>query len=711
MAFPLCCPNHDLCCPSHEFTCSVCCGEAAPALLRAATRDDGGLGCPVLGGLLAFAIACQPVTTSDAEYALVLGAGGVDSEGRIECATDGQSDFGSCATTYLAHSVVILRPRLAVGSYRFLGWGGACEGAQEICIMRMDSAKNITAFFETSPPALSLDFGLKQLRFRWEAVPKARSYRILQAHDSIFGFTPAGTLTFDAEVAVHHHNWQDAQYRLQACDDLSCITSEPVATLGGMFRTIGYLKASNTDTEDRFGSSVALSADGTTLAIAAELEDSNDRGVGGDQSNNDAVNSGAVYIFVRGEDGWTQEEYIKASNTNADDHFGSSVALSADGKTLAIGARREASNARKVGGAQSSNHAAGSGAVYIFVRGEDGWTQEEYIKASNADVFDWFGSLVSLSGDGNTLAVGAWAESNNTRGVGGREENNHATRSGAVYIFVRGEDGWTQEEYIKASNTDAFDRFGVSVALSASGKILAVGADGEGSRARGIGGNQGNNDMPRSGAVYIFVREDNDWTQEAYLKASNTDTGDSFGASVTLSADGNTLAVGASREGSSARGVGGSQNNNDAIDSGAVYTFVREANGWTQEAYLKASNTGAEDRFGISVALDDDGNTLAVGAWGEGSSARGVGGNTNNNNSVFSGAVYVFARQDNSWTQGTYLKASNTNAGDLFGSSVSLSADGNTLAVASLFEASNTRGIGGAQNNNDAPVSGAVYLY
>ena len=128
--------------------------------------------------------------------------------------------------------------------------------------------------------------------------------------------------------------------------------------------------------------------------------------------------------------------------------------------------------------------------------------------------------------------------------------------------------------------------------------------------------------------------------QQAYLKASNTGASDFFGASVAIS--GNTVVVGAYGEDSAATGVNGNQADNSAIDSGAAYVFVRSGSTWTQQAYLKASNTGASDFFGASVAISGD--TVVVGAYDEDSAATGVNGNQANNSAVDSGAAYVFVR-------------------------------------------------------------------
>jgi len=125
-----------------------------------------------------------------------------------------------------------------------------------------------------------------------------------------------------------------------------------------------------------------------------------------------------------------------------------------------------------------------------------------------------------------------------------------------------------------------------------------------------------------------------------YVKASNTGAGDLFGFAVALSGDGNTLAVGAPGEASSTTGIG-SMSDELASNAGAVYVYTRSAGAWSQQAYVKASNTGSGDQFGISVALSGDGNTLAVGARNEASSTTGIG-STPNDSAANAGAVYLY---------------------------------------------------------------------
>ncbi len=326
-----------------------------------------------------------------------------------------------------------------------------------------------------------------------------------------------------------------------------------------------YLKAFNTDIFDNFGYSVAISGD--TVVVGAPLEDSPDTGVNGSGFINTFLNSGAAYVFVRTGTAWAQQAYLKASNTDSGDNFGYSVAVSGD--TVVVGAYQEDSNATGVNGSQSDNSSTNSGAAYVFVRSGTAWSQQAYLKASNTDANDNFGTSVAVSGD--TVVVGAYREDSNATGVNGNGSNNSASNSGAAYVFVRSGTAWSQQAYLKASNTDSNDFFGQSVAIS--GDTVVVGAYEESSNATGVNGSQSNNSSPSSGAAYVFVRTGTAWSQQAYLKASNTDAGDDFSQSVAVSGD--TVVVGADLESSNATGVNGNQSNNSASTSGAAYVFVQ----------------------------------------------------------------------------------------------------------------------------------------
>ncbi|OLQ75530.1 hypothetical protein BIT28_23150 [Photobacterium proteolyticum] len=387
--------------------------------------------------------------------------------------------------------------------------------------------------------------------------------------------------------------------------------------------------------------------------------------------------------------------YLKASNVDKNDNFGSAVSLSSSGDTLVVGAPRESSS---YNGKESDNSISNSGAVYVFKQESSLWVQQARLKASNAEEGDNFGRSVSLSADGNTLAVGATGEdAGSNEGADGNSEPD----SGAVYIFDLNGDIWTQQAYLKASNADSYDSFGEVVSLSSDGGILAIGAYGE--DASTVGG-ESDNSSGNSGAVYIFVRNGASWSQEEYLKPSNADSTTSysyqFGKAISLSSDGSVLAVGAPSEDSDRTGFTYSLS-----DSGAVYIFSRLENIWVQEAYLKASNAERSDYFGYSVSLNSDGSILAVGAVGEDAS---VTGGVNDNSEILSGSVYVFSNDSAGWAQQSYLKASNAEAWDNFGRSVSLNSDGRTLAVGASSESSSH--LGGESDNSEV-FSGAVYVF
>ena len=356
--------------------------------------------------------------------------------------------------------------------------------------------------------------------------------------------------------------------------------------------------------------------------------------------------------------------YGKASNTTLGARLGDAVAISQDGNTIAVGALQEGS----IGGAQS-------GAVYIFVRAGDSWREQAFLKAANAEGDDQFGRAIALSADGNTLAVGANGEDSAAVGVNGDATSNAAADSGAVYVLTRVGEAWSQQAYIKASNTDPADDFGAAVALSANGNVLAVGAMGEASSGQGVGANQTMNNAPNAGAVYVFTRAGTTWTQQEYIKSSNADPTDRFGEELALSGDGTTLAVGAPLEDSN-----GDPTDNSLSEAGAVYVFVF-AGTWTQQAYVKASvldlsdTTGAYDQFGWGVVLSGDGNILGVGARVE---ASGTGDPTDNS-ARGAGAAYVFTRVATVWTQQAYLKAPAPGPSELFGDVIDLSTSGDVL--------------------------------
>jgi hypothetical protein len=577
-------------------------------------------------------------------------------------------------------------------------------------------------------PVLSLAPGLKQLRFSWTSVAGATSYRLLQNPDGASGFTQVGpdltTTSMALDVTVYRQNWARALYLVEACNSNGCASSNQVDTLNTMAQTIGYFKPSNTKTSQVFGYSLALSADGNTMAIGASGESSNATGIGGDQTNTTQSSAGAVYVYTRTAGVWSAAPtYIKASNTLGAQFFGYAVSLSADGNKLAVGAFGERSNATGVGGDQSNASLSNAGAAYVYTRTAGVWSASPaYIKASNTKSEQHFGFALSLSADGSTLAVGAYGEASKATGVGGDQTDVSMNGAGAVYVYTFGAGAWSPAAYLKASNTKAFQEFGATLALSSDGNTLAIGAWGEKSKATGVGGDQTDASLGQAGAVYVYARSAGVWSASpTYIKASNTAVGLLFGYALALSGDGNTLAVGGPGDASSATGINGSATDKSAPMAGAAYVYTRSAGAWGGIVYVKASNTKANGQFGQGVALSSDGLTLAVGAGGEASSAVGVNGNQADASSPGSGAVYVYSLSGGTWSASpAYVKASNTRTGQGFGGTifnlnngtpVALSGDGSTLLVGAAAEQSSATGINGNQADVSLTNAGAAYLY
>lgn len=593
------------------------------------------------------------------------------------------------------------------------------------------------------------------------------TYTLCQADTSANGCLAIGEVTDELSATVEVDSLLEAvsaNYFVMASKDdetvLSSVMEVPSQALTDM---IGYFKAFNTNKDVYYGRTLAMSADGLTIAVAAGDESSAASGIDGDgvysvdsedpEYANYSDETGAVYVYSYFEGAWHEDAYIKASNSGSIDNFGHSISLSDDGLRLAVGASGEDSPATGVDGfVEDDGTADNSGAVYLFERTESGWSEVAYIKASNTDGNDFFGGTVSLSGDGALLAVGSTGESSATTGVSAVDADLAQTEDlyqGAVYIFEDGDAGWEQTAHIKASNAGDFDRFGISVDVDADGNVLVVSASEEDSAAQGVFSSQDSDALEEAqnlqvegednqGAVYVFKRDDAGiWTEEAYIKASNSGDEDELGGpfntlsnvhGVSVSDDGSRIAVGAIKEDSASSGVNGELDvvSADGEDNqGIVYLFDFDGSVWVQTASFKASNPGDDDYFGTAVSLSGDGNYLAVGAEREDSAATGFNGtetedsDTETNYAFQSGAVYLFALSDSGWAQEAYIKAPNTNGGtqNYFGTAVVLNEDGSALLVGADEEASAATGINGDQTYsvdqevNFVDDAGAAYLY
>ncbi len=496
-----------------------------------------------------------------------------------------------------------------------------------------------------------------------------------------------------------------------------------------------YLKASNSNTTDQFGYSVAISND--LIVIGAPFEESNAASVynpdGSADSDNSSADTGAVYVYKKDSSGeWVQDAYLKASNSDTTDLFGYSVAVGGD--LIVVGAPFEESNMTGInnidGSADADNSSADSGAVYVYKKDASGnWVQDAYLKASNSDTTDLFGYAVDVSND--VIVVGAPYEESSATAInnsdGSADSDNSSADSGAAYIFKKdASDNWVQDAYLKASNSSDLDAFGSSLGIS--GDFIVIGAYRENGGNRGIineDGSAADYDIGgEPGAAYVFKKDaSGNWVQDAYLKASHISNDAAFGKSIAISGD--IVVIGSPWESSNTTEIinddGSADHNHYGYQSGAAYVFKRETSGdWIQDAYLKASNSNYDDRFGSSVAVNS--SLLVVGAPLEDSidfvinNTDGSAEDTEScvNCNEDSGAAYVFKKDAvGDWVQDAYLKASNNDAEDQFGQSLAINS--NQIVVGAFMEESADTTIdntdGSASDDDSTSDTGAAYIF
>ena len=356
------------------------------------------------------------------------------------------------------------------------------------------------------------------------------------------------------------------------------------------------LTASDGAAGDYLGRSVSL--DGDTAVVGAAGSD-----IGGAESQ------GAVYVFVRSGDTWTQQVKLTAPDGAAGDEFGFAAAISGD--TIVVGARFAAIDGIN-----------GHGAAYVFVRSGDTWTEQAKLSAADGASYDEAGFSVAI--DGDTVLVGAPFANGS---------------QGKAYVFTRSGTDWAFEATLAADDGAASDRFGLALAVEGDTAIA-------GSPSAQIGANG------YQGAAYVFARSAGAWTLQRKLTGSDSAAFDEFGVSVAL--DAGTAVVGAHYA--------------DVVFSGqgAAYVFVRDGDAWSEQGKLVSDDAFFGDEFGFSVAISGD--TAAVGAL-----FADAGGTENE------GEAYIFSRTNGTWSQAAKLFPDAVTMGGEFGIGVAL--DGDTAVV------------------------------
>lgn len=343
--------------------------------------------------------------------------------------------------------------------------------------------------------------------------------------------------------------------------------------------------------------------------------------------------AGSAYVFERAGGDWTQAAKLIASDFEFQDLFGHAVAT--DGQTVLVSARND-----------DHGGAVDAGSVYVFVRSGSSWIEEAKLTADDAASGDNFGISVAI--DGDRALIGAL--------YGGDEA---ASNAGAAYVFERGGAGWTQTGKLIASDPGVLDGFGWSVALDGDSALL-------GARFDNVAGGAD------AGSAYVFAQSGGDWVEAAKLTATGPQAGDQFGSFVALRGD---------------RAVVGNplRDTPGGINAGTAVVFEHSGGLWSEVAVLAASDAGAGDEFGHTVALDGD--VVVVGA-SQADTAAGVD----------TGAAYVFARTEAGWLEHAALTAYDAAPAENYGSIVAVSGD--------------TALVGAPHDNYDGIVHpGSVYPY
>jgi cysteine-rich repeat protein len=362
-----------------------------------------------------------------------------------------------------------------------------------------------------------------------------------------------------------------------------------------------------------FGESVAL--DGDTVVVGAQGA----QYIGWD--------SGLAYAFARHGHVWDYQPQLAPADPKHDQHFGVSVAV--DGDTALVGASEDSDNGYL------------SGSAYVFTRAGGVWTQQAKLLPADGGIGDYFGASVAL--DGDTAVVGAYGDAYN------------GTLSGSAYAFRRVGGIWMEESKLLPADGEAFEYFGVGVALDGDTTIIrAPGDDGNG---------------PESGSAYVFVRAGGVWTQQAELLPADGAGENLFGRSVAL--DDDTAIIGSPWD----VGFGS--------ESGSAYVFTRTGGVWTKQAKLMPLHGADLDNFGTGIGLDGD--TAVIGA------------RYSDENGENSGSAYVFTRSGSTWMERAKIVPSDNAAGDEFGTSAALDGD--------------TAFIGAPEDDDNGFNSGSAYVF
>lgn len=415
-------------------------------------------------------------------------------------------------------------------------------------------------------------------------------------------------------------------------------------------------KLSPTDraANDRFGNAVALN--GNRILIAAVTEDEDEQGL------NTFTDAGSVYSFAQITNNWQQQQKINSADFATGDQFGASVAIHGDYAVIGAYGEDEDTN--------GTNSMFNAGAAFLFKKENGNWVFKQKIVAPDRAPEDNFGFGVSIQDD--FVVIGSYLSDKDLTG------NQVSPEAGAAYIFKRTNETWDFYQKLIASDRASTKRFGNAVIIKQD--YIFIGSYADGANLRPAPTYYG-----AEGAVYIFKKVGGNWIEQQKLVAPVRRDLDAFGVSLSFSNP--YLAIG-TWEGQSASG-------DSLIEPGSVYIFKTDNTTFTLQQKINATDAKPGDNFGFGVEIVGD--VLAVGAYGQDFDAAGA------NTLTSAGAVYLFDRSGETWTQSQKITAPIRGANDSFGRYLALS--NNYLAIGSYRDDKDA-------NEGDAKVdAGSVYLY
>lgn len=487
--------------------------------------------------------------------------------------------------------------------------------------------------------------GIKNLTFEWAHVAEATRYDLwFKANDNgpwtRYVSAPAPRSSFTIGVAVHLLHWPQARFQLQACDPSGCSTSNTVRVNEEKLVAMGFFKPDTPSNVFFYGGSLALSADGKTMAVlAGELVNGN-------------FNTAVIYVYRRTISSWRRQARLVPNSAQAQTSWpfvGERIALSGNGNLLVFGLWQENSS--------GPSPAESAGAVYLYRRSGSTWGLAQKLVSQNGRTGDNFGYVVKVDDAGRTLAITHWYEGEEP--VRGRleifrddsqddtDQFVHHTSVpvprqnqtlGQCETLVLSGDGNSllracifpepagPNVFVQALETAGFTETGRFTVQASS--VLDVSYDGTRALVNNLG------------EVSAYRLDSSGWVHDGILATAPTG-GLTGHRDVAISRDGKVAAVGSPTD--IAAGLGPIFEPYQIAEkrSGGVMILERKAQGWVMRRLVKPGSTNIQ-QAGYAVALGDNARVLAVGAPLDTSAARGIDGNRHDDTVLNRGAVWLY---------------------------------------------------------------------